>query len=233
MPINGAAEMTGYKSAGARGFSTLELVMVLSVGIVLTAMAVPGMRTALQSYRSLGDARSLTDAVSMAKMRAAADFTESRVYADTSLNHYRVETWSIPALPTGSASKCWVTDGDQYCSAQYSSPNTPPSNSLSSGISFGYGSISSPPSGTQSTIGQAAACQSDAEKTAGSVGDVANSACIVFNSRGIPVDYTMAPTSSDALYLTDNSSAYGVTVLATGLIQTWRTDVSNANWVTR
>jgi Tfp pilus assembly protein FimT len=225
--------MSLYRRSAKRGFSTLELTVVVTVSIVLTLMAIPSITGALRTYRSVGDGRSLTEAVSVAKMRAAADFTESRVYADLSLNKYRVETWSIPMLPTGSTSKCWVTDGDQYCSSHYTSPSTPPSTAFSPTVTFGYGSLSAAPSGTQSTLGQAAACQSDAQKTAGTVGAVANSACVVFNSRGIPVDYTMAATSADALYLNDGSGVYGVTILSTGLIQTWRTDLSSANWTKR
>jgi Tfp pilus assembly protein FimT len=226
-------QMSYYTDSGKRGFSTLELTVVITVSILLTVMAVPSITSALRNYRSVGDGRSLTETVSVAKIRAAADFTESRVYADLSLNQYRVETWSVPLLPTGSVSKCWVTDGDQYCSSHYTSPSTPPSIALSPTVTFGYGSLSSPPTGTQTTLGQAPACQSDAQKTAGTVGSVANSACVVFNSRGIPVDYTMTATAANALYINDTSGIYGVTILATGLIQTWRTDLTSANWTKR
>ena len=45
----------------------------------------------------------------------------------------------------------------------------------------------------------------------------------MFNSRGIPVDATGAPTAVDALYLTDGTAVYGVTVSATSAIVLWRT----------
>lgn len=208
----------------------IELMLVITVGIILTGMAIPKVTSLAKSYRTVGDARSLNEEVSLAKMRGAADFTQSRVYADLSTNRYRVETWS---LPTGGSSKCWVTDGDTQCSSSYVSPSTPPSTLLLTTVTFGYGSLGSPPSGTQSTLGQAPACQNDSETTAGSVGDVASSACIVFNSRGIPVDNNGAPTSNDALYATDGTSVYGVTVLATGLIQTWRGDLAASTWSNR
>lgn len=205
----------------------IELMIVISIGIILTGMAIPKVTSLTNSYRSVGDARSLSEEVSLAKMRAPADFTQARVYADLSTNRYRVETWS---LPTGGSSKCWVTDGDTQCSSSYVSPSTPPSTLLLTTVTFGYGSLGSAPSGTQSTLAQAPACQSDTETTSASVGDVSNSACVVFNSRGIPVDNTGAPTTSDALYVTDGTSVYGVTVLATGLIQTWRTGIALASW---
>ena len=53
--------------------------------------------------------------------------------------------------------------------------------------------------------------------------DVANTACIVFNSRGIPVDSTGSPYGNDAIYVTDGSAVYGITIAATGFIRTWRT----------
>jgi len=219
-----------YWAAKERGFSLIEVILAITAGLILTAVAIPKVTTLVRSYRSYGDARSLSEEVSMAKMRGPADFTVARVYADLSTNRYRVEAWVIP--PNGT-SKCWVTDGDTQCSANYSSPNTPPSTLLLTTVTFGYGGLSSAPPSTQSTLAQAPACQTDSETTAGTVGDVANSACVVFNSRGIPVDNTGAPTASDALYVTDSSSAYGVTVLATGLIQTWRATLPSGSWFNR
>lgn len=210
------------------GFSLIEVILAITAGLILTAIAVPTVNTLARTYRSNGDARSLSEEVSLAKMRAAANFTEARVFANLSTNQYRVETWDR-------TQNCWVTDGDPtgQCSATYSSPATPPSTLLLSTVTFGYGSLSSPPANTQSTLGQAGACQSDTDTQSQSAGSVANSACIVFNSRGIPVDNTLAPTPSDALYVTDSSSVYGVTVLPTGLIQTWRADPSAPTFVHR
>jgi Tfp pilus assembly protein FimT len=211
------------KSLSEHGFSMLEIVIVLTVGIILTTMAIPKVVSLARGYRSVGDARSLNEEVSLAKMRAAATFAQARVFADLSTNQYRVEVWNR-------TQNCWVTDGDTQCSASYSSPNTPPSTLLLTTVTFGVGSLSSPPPSTQSTLGQAPACQSDADTQGQSVGSIANSACVVFNSRGIPVDNTLAPTSSDALYVTDSSSVYGVTILPTGLIQTWRAGLSSGTW---
>jgi prepilin-type N-terminal cleavage/methylation domain-containing protein len=220
-PVKLMRKTSLYGNASERGFSLVELILTITVGLILTAIAIPKVNTLARSYRSNGDARSLSEEVSLAKMRAAANFTEARVFANLSTNQYRVEIWDRTQL-------CWVTDGDPtgHCSASYSSPAAPPSTLLLSTVTFGYGSLSSPPANTQSTLGQAAACQSDSDTQNQSAGSLANSACVVFNSRGIPVDNTLAPTSSDALYVTDSNSVFGVTVLATGLIQTWRADPS-------
>jgi hypothetical protein len=54
---------------------------------------------------------------------------------------------------------------------------------------------------------------------------IGNTSCIMFNSRGIPVkdDGTGNPTDWDALYISDGTNVYAITVLATGFIGTWHT----------
>ena len=99
---------------------------------------------------------------------------------------------------------------------------------LSSYVIFGYASVGAPPGGTQPTIGQAPACTAD-DGTA-----IANTACVMFNSRGVPVDVTLAPTSVDAVYLTDvpSTAVYAVTVAATGMIRSWQTpSAATPTWV--
>ena len=93
--------------------------------------------------------------------------------------------------------------------------------SLSSTVSFGYSPVSAPPANTQTTIGQAALCKNNASPPV----DVANTACVIFNSRGIPVDSAGNPTGSYAIYVNDGTFCYGITVAATGFIRSWRTNV--------
>ena len=78
---------------------------------------------------------------------------------------------------------------------------------LSANVSFGYGIVSTPPEGTQASIAQAPACADDTGA------GLSNTGCIVFNSRGVPVDGSGAPTAVNALYLTDGTAVYAVTVL--------------------
>jgi hypothetical protein len=95
---------------------------------------------------------------------------------------------------------------------------------LSQNTSLSYGALTSPPPNTQAAIGQAPSCLNDD-------GDkIGNTACVVFNSRGIPVDETGAPTSADAVYLTDGTAVYSVTVASTGMIQLWRSGPTTASW---
>ena len=60
---------------------------------------------------------------------------------------------------------------------------------------------------------------------------VANTACIIFNSRGLPVDATGSPFGNDAIYITDSTAVYGITVAATGFVRLWRTNyTSTPSW---
>lgn len=179
------------------GFSLLEMVATAAVIAILAGLVSIVLGNLAGHYKLSGDARAVTNSVSVAKLRAASLFTKTRLYVTLSSGTYQIQTWQKTGAPG------WVTEG---------SPT-----SLSSGVSFGYSSVSAPPPNTQSTIGQAAAC------TDNGGANITGTACIQFNSRGLPVDSTGAPTGVGAIYLTDNVSVYAVTVAATGMPRFWRT----------
>jgi hypothetical protein len=87
--------------------------------------------------------------------------------------------------------------------------------------SYGFGIVTTAPPNTQATIAQAPPCLTSASPPQ----PIANTACILFNSRGIPVDSTGAPYAANALYMNDGVVAYGVTVSATSTIRLWRTSL--------
>jgi prepilin-type N-terminal cleavage/methylation domain-containing protein len=196
------------------GFSLVELLMVTLIIIVLAAIGIPSLMSMVRGLRTAGDARDLNGTIMQAKMRASSYFARTRLYADLSANTFRIEI-----QPSGSAS--WTSDcaGTGSCN-QF----------LSRGVSFGYGSLTSPPNNTQSTLAQALPCKDNATDTT----DIANTACIIFNSRGIPITPgtgpTPPPTGEDAIYVTDGKSVTGVTVALTGLSRVWRTEATGANW---
>jgi hypothetical protein len=185
--------------------------MVVGIVGVISAIAVPMMKNTLGDVSLSGDARALSNAVSLAKLRAAASFSQSRVFIDLSGRSYHVETWQ-KAPPT------WVTEGGIR--------------TLSTGVTFGFGVVGTAPPFSQAAILQSSACVTDLGVA------IANTACILFNSRGIPVDpngappAVGAPTGSDALYVTDGLAVYGETISATGLIKLWRTNpTATPNWI--
>ena len=186
-----------------QGFSVLELIVVVSLLGIVAAIALPMAQPALKSYEIGGRAHAVAYEVALAKMQAASGFTQARLYVDLSNNSYHIETWN-------KATNAWVVQGAVA--------------SLPSGIGFGFSTLATPPSNTQGVIGQASACHDASDQV------VASTACVLFNSRGVPVDTTGTPTGADAVYLTDGGMVYGVTVTPAGLTQLWSTPARTAAW---
>src|SRR5215212_6621610 len=192
-----------------RGYSLIELLMVVGITTVISAMAVPMMSNTIGNFRLSGDAHSVASAMALAKLRAASGFSQARLFVDLTARTFHVET--LQKTPVA-----WMTDGG--------------STTLSTGVTFGFGGIATPPLNTQTLIGQSAPCLTAAGAA------IANTACILYNSRGIPVDPSGAapnvgaPTGDDALYLTDGTAVYGLTLSATGQSKMYRTNISSASW---
>jgi Tfp pilus assembly protein FimT len=185
------------------GYSLVELMAFMAVIVILAAFVLPFTRSSLNALNLSGDARNLLSAVSLAKMRAAASFSQARVVVNISNGTFHVERWqkNPPA---------WISEGNVR--------------SLSPTVSFGFASLTAAPPNTQPVISQAPVCL-DAAGVA-----MAGTACIVFNSRGVPVDGTNAPTALGAYYVADSSVVYGVTASTGGMVQLWRTNVVGASW---
>jgi len=191
--------------ADARGVSLLEMLVVLAIVGVLAAVAIPMTGNALANFRLSGDQRSVSNQISVAKMRAASSFSRTRLYVNLTARTFRIETWN-------KTTSAWAAESGDT--------------SLSPGVTFSFGPVTTPPPNTQGIIGQALACTDNL----GAV--IANTACVMFNSRGVPVDSTFAPTALDAIYVTDGTAVQGVTVAATGLLKAWNTvAVATPNWV--
>ena len=207
------------------GFSALELLIVVGMTLIIAAMTAPRFLTIAANLRATGDLRSLSILLAQAKMRAASGFTHARVYADLTNNVYQLQVWNKTA--NGGAG-CWNADADPtFACLTY--PGGTPSGStfvLAPGDTFGFGALAIGPTPGQPTPAQAATCRDNANAAVGGT-----TACILFNSRGVPIDaVTLGPIATGAFYLTNGTVVDCVTISATGSIQSWVSPVASASW---
>ena len=208
----------------ARGFTIIEVIIVIFVALVIAAVAVPGFLSMMRYFRIAGDARDINGLTAQAKMRAAQDFTHARVRADLTGNTFQLEVWDKTA-------NCWKADDDGPAGVCTTSA-TALHQRLSQSVSFGFGAAVAGGLNPQAVIAQAPACSNGV--AGGAAGTIyPSSACIEFNSRGLPVAAGGSPTANDALYVTDSNSVFGVTVIVSGLIQVWSTSGSTTAWQAR
>jgi Tfp pilus assembly protein FimT len=187
------------------GYSLLELLFMLGLICTIMAIAAPMFANAIAGFRVSGDARSVSNAIAVAKMRAASDFSRVRLRANLTSRTYAMERWD-------KTTATWVPEGG--------------TTGLSTSVTFGFGPVAAPPPNTQAAIAQAAQCTDDMGMP------IANTACVMFNSRGVPVDSTFAPTGAGAVYVTNGVEVYGVTISATGLLRMWHTlPIAAPTWV--
>ena len=191
------------------GFSLPDILVGVAVLGIVTAMALPLGDVAARGYRIRGDAQSIANAVSLAKMRAASRFSRARLRADLNANTFTLEVWN---KTTGA----WDPEGGDT--------------RLSRGVTFGFAGLGAAPPNTQVAIGQSPQCTGVNSLTADFI---AGTACIVFNSRGIPVDTAGAPIGGNALYITDTTGVYATTITATPLVRQWWSSAAAVGWVQR
>jgi type II secretory pathway pseudopilin PulG len=192
--------------ARQQGYTLIDTLVVVGLISLVSAIALPMTGSALSGQRFKGDAQALNNLVGLAKMRASAGFTRARVRANTLDNTFVLERWD----KTGAA---WVSEGA--------------TESLFRGVRFGFGAIPTPPPDTQDTIAQSPPCRVGILPGSAVIG---NTACIVFNSRGLPIDGDGVLFGGHALYLTDGTAVQATTVTATPRIRLWWTPPAVARW---
>ena len=199
-----------YESAmnsGQRGFTLLEVMLTVGVIGLLCAVAIPITEASLKGNRLRSDANAVRNFVGLAKMRASSRC--ARVHADLRTNTYALEVWNR-------TTNAWV--------------NETGIRSLSTGVTFGFGALAAPPPNTQVTIGLSPAC------TAGltAADTIENTACVTFNSRGLPIDADGNLFPRHALYVRGEPAVFATTVTATPLIRFWSSpNSSTATWTAK
>jgi prepilin-type N-terminal cleavage/methylation domain-containing protein len=204
-----------------RGYSLIEMMMVIGIIGVIAAMVIPITDSSIKGSRLRGDAQVIRNLIGVAKMRASAQFTRARVLAnlgDPNANppvpgSFVLQVWNKPANGNPGA---WVNDGGI--------------NQLSTGVSFGFAGLNAPPPNTQVNIMQSPTCTN----TSTVADPIPNTACVTFNSRGLPVDADGALYPRHALYITGDDAVWGTTVTTTPLIRFWSSPhLANPVWTAR
>lgn len=202
----GLAKSSAFRSES--GFTLIDMLVVVAIIGLVSAIALPSTTSMMSGYKIKGNAQVINHMVGLAKMRAAAQFTRARVYADFTARTFRLQVWN-------KTTNQWVDDGGTQ--------------SLADGVTFGFTGITQPPPGSQAALGQSPLCTNNAGAT------IADTACISFNSRGMPVTNLLPPagavTGNSGLYITDGSAVYGTTVTMTPLVKSWWSPARDNNWV--
>jgi Tfp pilus assembly protein FimT len=176
------------------GFSSVELTIVAGIMLITALIATPSLKGILAAYRGSSAARNIGAQMHLARMRAGSNFTRTQLSLDTVNRTFQLSVYNNDDLTcTVSTPSCWQLEGAVH--------------SLGTGVSFGYGTISTSPSG----------------------GAVTQSTYIYFNSRGMPVTSSGSPVPDYAVYLNNDGRYYAVTISVTGLVSTFRYD--NSTWV--
>jgi len=121
-----------------QGTSLLELTVVVAVIMILSTMAMPLVVNAMRTFRIAGDARSIAGELSLARLRAANDFTRTRLHLNTTAGGAFDGTFQV---------ELWDAVGGQFVAEGGTQ-------SLAPGDSFTVGTLSSAPPNTQSTLAE-------------------------------------------------------------------------------
>ena len=186
------------------GYSAIELLVTLAIVGSLAAMSVPFSMSMVDDYRLSGDAHDLSNSVALTKMSAAAEFTRARLYVNLATGRYHIDSWRKTGTPG------WRAEGGEAL--------------LTTGNAFGAGALTAPPPNTVAAIAQPAACRTDAGAA------IANTACVIFNSRGLSVDDGGAPAAMKLFYLAGPTAVYALGVSGTGQQQLWRVSPGGGTW---
>src|SRR5262249_54719722 len=124
--------MSNLRALRARandGFTLLEAMAVLALGIIIAGVGLPYMNKTLGYLRLSGVARSVSNATAATKIRSAAKFTRARLFVDLTNNAFHMEILDTNVVPP--ALPHWTADGGTTY--------------LPTTVKFGFGPVATPP----------------------------------------------------------------------------------------
>ena len=191
----------------------LELLVVVLVMAIVTAIAIPQALTAVKGYRLHSDAAAVAAQLNVTRFRATSQNTPYRLNIDTSTTP---NTFAMERL-------CGSTpvSTDSNCSAAYQ----PRTNGIEAGqqtVSYGDSFTTTNPGGTTSYPGTI---------TGGAAATV-----FYFNTRGMPVNNTGNPLSNggSVIYVTSRINLTDAVVVSVGgRIAVYQWNPSTSTWVSR
>jgi len=191
------------KKQSQAGFSLFELIITVTITIVLTVMVVPIYSSYTRSYNIKNSADGLVNLISVARMRAAANFSRVEVTCNTTTSQCTLQS-------KASGASSWSADSNKMTVV------------LAQGVSFG----------TPSGVSAGAGGQSSEVPYQGSSAQTISYA-VIFNSRGLPIvdNATSTAVSDYALYLLGpNNTAMAVAVDVSGKPTTYT--LNGTSWTT-
>jgi prepilin-type N-terminal cleavage/methylation domain-containing protein len=188
------------------GFSAVELLIALAIVGAAAMIAVPVSSAMIEDIRLKGDAHGLTSSIALAKLTGATQFTRSRLRVELT-----ERTWQIERLTT-TGTPAWISEGGAH--------------RLSYRSQFGAGSVVVAPPNSQAVLSQPTQCLDAAGVS------IADTACILYNSRGLPISAAGIPTVTQVLYLRGPSGVFAIVIGGSGKLEVWRTVVTAGGaWV--
>jgi Tfp pilus assembly protein PilE len=199
--------------------SLIELMTVLTIAGVITAIALPSFLNAVKSYRLNADVSDLASMLNVARMRAAAEYAPYRLDIDTAAGTYVMEKLCGDTSSSGLSS-------DASCTGPYSAHSTP---------QYELGTQYASQGDTFQTCRPSVAGVFPGTITADASG-CPSQLSIYFNTRSSPVDASGQPLSNGGavLYATNpDNMAEAITVSPGGRVAIWIWNAANNQWTLR